>query len=155
MHEGPSEPQEDEEEVTADQQREMEEQTLQQEPHLMSITEQALETHPATSTPTVCITIGGKRTVALLDSGSTSTFIDQSFAIRANCPLQSAVWQEVQVAGGGTLASDSFIPECPFSIGHHKFVHSFRVLNLPGHDVVLGCDWMKQFSHVSFHFQKQ
>jgi hypothetical protein len=86
MQEGPSEQHEEEEEVTADQQREMEEQALQQENQLMSITEQALETHPAASTPTVCITIGGKRTVALLDSGSTSTFIDQSFAIRANCP---------------------------------------------------------------------
>jgi hypothetical protein len=81
--------------------------------------------------------------------------MDQSFAIKANCQLTPAPVTTVQVAGGGTLHSEAFIPECAFTIGTHKFSHNFRVLSLPGHDIVLGCDWMKQFSPVSFHFLKQ
>jgi hypothetical protein len=137
-----------------EQQQEMEEQ-FRQHTQLMSITSQALDATVPTATPCVFITIGGKRTVALLDSGSTSTFINQAFAIKSNCTLLSAPWQEVQVAGGGKLSSDSFVPDCSFTIGSHTFAHTFRALNLPGHDVVLGCDWMKQYSPVSFHFQKQ
>jgi hypothetical protein len=121
----------------------------------MSITDQALNATLPTSTPCVFITIGGKRTVALLDSRSTSTFIDQKFALKTTCHLLQAPLKEVQVAGGGTLNSVSYIPDYEFSIRTHQFSHSFRVLNLPGHDVVLGCDWMQQFSPVSFHFQKQ
>jgi hypothetical protein len=133
----------------------MEEQMHTQENQLMSITDQAVDVALPTNTPCVQITIGGKRTVALLDLGSTSTFIDQQFAIKANCPLMQASARAVQIAGGGSLVSSSFVPECEFLIGTHKFTHPFRVLSLPGHDVLLGCYWMKQFSPVSFHFQKQ
>jgi hypothetical protein len=101
------------------------------------------------------ITIGGKRTVALLDSGSTSTFIDQAFAIKANCHLCPATPQAVHVAGGGTLSSNSVVPDCSFTIGKHQFTHQFSALTLPGHDVVLGCDWMSQYSPVAFHFKEQ
>jgi hypothetical protein len=153
LQEGPSAPSE-EEEVTAEQQQEMEDQFQHQAPQLMSITSQALNVTVPTTTPCVFVTIGGKRTVALLDSGST-TFIDQAFAIKANCPLRSTPSKEFQVAGGGTLFSDSYVPDCPFTIGPHKFSHKFRDLNLPGHDVVLGCDWMQLYSPVSFHFQTQ
>jgi hypothetical protein len=79
--------QQEEEEVTAEQQQAMEEAMQHQDTQLMSITGQALDATLPTNTPCVLISIGGKRTVALLDSGSTSTFMDQSFAIKANCQL--------------------------------------------------------------------
>jgi hypothetical protein len=144
----------EEEEVTEEQQQ-LAEAHFQETNQLMSITGQAVDDLTPTNTPCVFITIGGKRTVDLLDSGSTSTFIDQSFALKANCPLLPTTHTQVQVAGGGTLSSHSVVPDCSFSIGKHQFSHHFRALSLPGHDVVLGCDWMSQYSPVAFHFKQQ
>jgi hypothetical protein len=144
----------EEEEVTAEQQQQAEEH-FHNSGQLMSISGQAIDSTTPPTTPCVLITIGGKRTVALLDSGSTSTFIDQAFAIKANCHLCSATPQEVHVAGGGTLSSNSIVPDFSFTIGKHQFTHQFSALTLPGHDVVLGCDWMSQYSPVAFHFKEQ
>lgn len=33
-----------------------------------------------------------------------------------------------------------------------QFTQQFRILDLPGHDNVLGCDWMAQHSPVSFSY---
>jgi hypothetical protein len=84
----------EEEEVTTEQQQHVEAQ-FQDSNQLMSITGQAVDDPTPTNTPCVLITIGGKHTVALLDSGSTSTFIDQSFALKANCPLLPALHTQV------------------------------------------------------------
>jgi hypothetical protein len=78
-----------EEEIQQEELQQME--NLEHSPeHLMAISCQALDTSLPTSTPCVLISVGGKRTVALLDSGSTSTFIDLKFAIKANCTLLPA-----------------------------------------------------------------
>jgi hypothetical protein len=102
--------------VTTEQQQHVEAK-FQDSNQLMSITGQAVDDPTPTNTPCVLITIGGKHTVALLDSGSTLTFIDQSFALKANCPLLPALHTQVQVDGGGTLSSHSIVPNCSFSIG--------------------------------------
>jgi hypothetical protein len=75
--------------------------------------------------------------------------------LKANCNLSTASARDVQVAGGGVLTSSSEVQDCTFAVGKHKFTHSFRALHLSGYDIVLGCDWMGQFSPVSFHFAKQ
>jgi hypothetical protein len=114
----------EEEEVTEEQQQ-LAEAHFQETNQLMSITGQVVDDPTPTNTPCVFITIGGKRTVALLDSGSTSTFIDQSFALKANCPLLPATHTQVQVAGGGTLSSHSVVPDCSFSCNLRNVLQSF------------------------------
>jgi hypothetical protein len=113
----------EEEEVTGEQQ--LAEADFQESTQLMSITGQAVDDPTPTNTPCVFITIGGKRMVALLDSGSTSTFIDQSFALKANCPLLPAPHTQVQVAGEGTLSSHSVVPACSFLLVNISFPITF------------------------------
>lgn len=133
---------------------EEEENPTQTEEKVMHISAQAIGELPLTALPTVIICIGGKRTVALLDSGSNSTYIDQTFAIKANCNLQVAAIKNICVAGGGLLQSTAIVQDCEFTISKHKFHHHFRVLDLPGQDVILGCDWFSMVSPVAFDLPK-
>lgn len=64
-------------------------QQLEQE-QCMHISAQAIGGLPLVTLPTVKIYIGGQVTMALLDSGSNSTYIDHKFALKANCPLMPA-----------------------------------------------------------------
>jgi hypothetical protein len=77
-----------------------------------------------------------------------------SFAIKTNCVLQEAPARDVKVAGGGALVSDSIAHDCEFSINKHNFAETFRVLNLPDHEIILGCDWLGHHSPFTMDFQK-
>ena len=57
-------------------------------------------------------------------------------------------------AGGGILFSNSSVTTCQFSVVKHKLCEDFKVLNLPGHDVVLGCDWFEKHSPFTMDFQQ-
>lgn len=120
----------------------------------MFISTHALGHQLAVPTPTVIICINGKRAVALLDSGSTSSFINQDFAIKANCQLLPVKQRTIAVAAGGRLLSAAVVPNCEFQLAKLKLHHNFRVLTLPSHDVILGYDWMTVVSPVSFNIPK-
>lgn len=106
----------------------------------MKISTQALGNMTCSNIPTVIVTVGNKRAVALIDSGSNTSFMDMNFAIKANCSLTPAEARDITVAGGGKLTSTAMIPQCEFSIAQQKFSAPFRVLHLPDHEVILGCD---------------
>lgn len=142
--------------------QEMEEMNNQEPPETLSEGEQAMFIsafamgHQMTvPTPTVVIHINGKRAVALLDSGSTSSFLNQDFAINANCQLLPVKPRTISVAGGGTLISDAVSPNCEFQLGKLKLQHNFRIISLPSHDAILGYDWFIAVSPVSFDIPKQ
>lgn len=56
---------------------------------------------PIVATHSVIVTLGGKREVALVDSGSSHTFVDLKFATSAQCVTQNNSLQSINVAGGG------------------------------------------------------
>lgn len=95
--------------------------------------------------------INRKRAVALLDSGSTTSFLSQDFAVKCNCDLIPVKPRAIAVAGGGKLMSTTVAPKCAFQLAKLKFCHDFRVLPLPSHDMILGYDWFAIASHVAFN----
>jgi hypothetical protein len=58
-----------------------------QQHQLMHISVQALSGTTSGDTIAVVINIGGKRGLALVDTGSTNTFIDLNFALKTNCEI--------------------------------------------------------------------
>jgi hypothetical protein len=90
--------------------------------------------------------IGGKRGLALVDSGSTDTFLDYTdytFACKLNCKIQTIESRQVKVAGGGYLNSSVVINSTSYMIQDEVFHSDFKLLQLKGYDVILGCDWIK------------
>jgi hypothetical protein len=101
----------------------------------------------------ILVQIGGKQAVALVDTGSSSTFMNLQFALQTNCEIIKADSQPIAIAGGGTLWSGAVIPSTAFTIDGKNYDNPFRILELPGNDIVLGCDWLEKHSPVGFDYK--
>jgi hypothetical protein len=117
---------------------------------LMSISATALEGIPGDETISLLVTIAGHQAIALVDSGSFSTFMDYDFAIKLNLQMRDTQARQVTVAGGGTLVTNAMIQKLPFHIQKLKFSSDFRILPLKGYELVLGVSWLKEHNPTTF-----
>jgi len=124
-------------------------------PHVLMISPQAAYGITSVATFSLTLDIGGKKAIALIDSGSTDTFIDSVFASKCNYPTTSTPVKKVQVAGGGFLETGAFLKNCKYSIHGEKFQNNFQLLPLKGYDVILGCDWILSHSPLNLDLQKR
>ena len=90
-----------------------------------------------------------------MDSESSHTFIDMSFTVKTSCQTINNPLETVQVAGGGILKSGSHVVDTPYTIQGHTFNNSFKVLQLKGYDIILGCDWLAKHSPITMDFVKR
>jgi hypothetical protein len=125
-------------------------QDKEQKEKLMSISLSAMEGTQGEETISLCVVIGGMNAIALVDSGSSNTFMDYDFAVKLNLPMRNTTARTVTVAGGGTLVTNAVVQQCTFSIQKIKFESTFRVLPLKGYDIVLGASWLKQYTPTTF-----
>lgn len=106
----------------------------------------------SSSTLSVLVTIGGKQGIALINTGTTNTFIDLKFAPKTSCELVNTSLKRITVAGGGYLSFGAYVPTTDFKMGTETFSHSFTLLDLKGYDIVIGCDMLSQHSPISLDF---
>jgi predicted aspartyl protease len=99
------------------------------------------------------VCIGKLKATALVDTGSTGTFIDSKFAICNNIPLSSASKLVVLAANGQEMLSTSQCKDCSYSIQGKDFTTDFRVISLKGYDMIMGTDWMQVHSQVEFDYR--
>lgn len=92
----------------------------------------------------------------LVDSGSSSSFINESVVTQLKGIAAVPISTTVHVAGGGTLSSTSKLQQVPWTVDDCTFLSDFRVLPLGSFDVVLGMDWLEAHSPmvIDWH-QKQ
>jgi Retroviral aspartyl protease len=89
--------------------------------------------------------IGTTPIFALIDSGSTHSFVnplvlqDKSHQLVATNPMI------VMVANGERMVTDFKCESLLFSIQGHEFCHDLRLLPVKGYDVILGLDWLSKF----------
>jgi hypothetical protein len=69
----------------------------------MQISAEALHGIPGKSTLSVPVQIGKYKVTALLDSGSTQSFLDSALVHKLGLPVHNTPAQIVLVAGGGQL----------------------------------------------------
>lgn len=92
--------------------------------------------------------INGKQAIALVDSGSSDTFMSSTFAASSNCYQKPMAPKKVTVAGGGTLVTANIISQTNFHIQGKTFSSTFKVLDLTSYDVILGADWICKYSPI-------
>ncbi|KAJ3701343.1 hypothetical protein LUZ61_005048 [Rhynchospora tenuis] len=80
--------------------------------------------------------------LALIDSGSTHSFIHPSIVQMNNVPTVPSPPMLVKTASGSTLLSDLKCQPLKFELQQHQFEGEFRVLEVQGYDVILGMDWI-------------
>lgn len=122
---------------------------------LMYVSQNAMQGATRPDTFSVIIQINGRRAVGLVDSGSPSTFMDQEYAIRNNCPLVSTDSKKVVVAGGGELKSEVQVPDILYQIQGETFSNKFNLIPLKGYDIILGADWIYKYSPITLDLKKR
>lgn len=86
---------------------------------------------------------------ALVDSGSSTTFISPKLVSGANIPILSHSPLSVKVANGDTLQTSAICHNISYTIQNEQFVSSFRFLDMKGYDIILGSDWILAHSPLT------
>ena len=132
------------------------EQTEPQTPqHLLVLSAAALQ--PGATAPRTMqlqVQIQGHSFLFLVDSGSSSCFIDSQRAqlLEGGEPLDSPV--SVQVAGGAILQCTSSFSALNWSADGAQFTDTFRVLDLASYDGIVGLDWLGKYSPMVTHWEQ-
>ena len=82
--------------------------------YLMHISAHAVSGQVTAGTFSVKVTVGGQTGIALIDTGSSSTFIDLYLAVTTTCHIQKKKSAKIAVAGGGQLTSGAIIADTAF-----------------------------------------
>lgn len=110
--------------------------------------------HTPKYTFTLSVKIGDVTASALVDSGSTTTFMNPKFATLAKCTLIPSKKLRVTVANGGYLWTEFSCVDCQYDIQGVTFASDFRILQVKGYDLILGADWIYQHSPVELDYKK-
>lgn len=88
----------------------------------------------------------GREVLLLVDSGSTSSFVDQHLAARLQGVIPLSKPCRVKVADGALLLCNTFIPQCQWTCQGQEFNTDFKIISLGVYEVILGMDWLKKHS---------
>ncbi|KAJ3692847.1 hypothetical protein LUZ60_011942 [Juncus effusus] len=98
--------------------------------------------------------IEGRPICALIDSGSSHSFVDPRVILGVGCRVVQVPMMVVMVANGEKLVSDTMCEGLDYSIQGHKFKEDMRVLKVHGYDMILGLDWFKRMAPVNVEWDK-
>lgn len=84
--------------------------------------------------------------IVLVDSGSSHSFINSALCHRLHLLSEPIPPTSVRVANGEVLVCDAKISQFDWWVQGHQFSFPVRVLPMGGYDLVLGMDWLTQYS---------
>jgi hypothetical protein len=88
----------------------------------------------------------------LVDSGSSNTFINAQLAARMTGASRLAKHLSVMVANVVSMYCEFQFQHTPWEVQGLQFYSDFKVLHLQQFDVILGYDWLEQFSPMKIHW---
>ena len=122
---------------------------------LMAISVQALQGTEGSQTIRFWGFLAGKEVFMLVDSGSSHYFIDQHTTDRIwgwqalNQPVK------VRVANGSEILCTHELPNTTWGLQGHTFQSSFKIISLGCYDIILGMDWLSQYSPMHVRWAKR
>jgi hypothetical protein len=100
------------------------------------------------------VQIQGHSFLFLVDSGSSSFFIDLHKATLLQGQTQLHVPIPVKVAGGSILQCTTHFPSLQWSADGAEFSDPFKVLELASYDGIIGLDWLGKYSPMTTHWEQ-
>jgi hypothetical protein len=79
----------------------------------------------------------------LVDSGSSHSFLNSSFADRVGCATEPIPAVTVRVANNEVMHCDTMVKNFEWWTHGETFSHDMRILPLGAYDAILGMDWLK------------
>jgi hypothetical protein len=98
------------------------------------------------------ITIAGTELLALVDSGSTHTFIDDQVVHRLGLDIMLWPRLSVKVANGEQVQSYGVCKATSLDVHGEQFSVDCYALPLEGFDVILGVHWLKSLGPIMWDF---
>ncbi|KAJ1702159.1 hypothetical protein LUZ63_001938 [Rhynchospora breviuscula] len=89
--------------------------------------------------------IGPTPICALIDSGSTHSFVNPHIVHQLSLPTIYTTPLSVKIADGSLLSTNQICQNLQFQLQGITFEGNLRVLEIQGYDVILGMDWLSQF----------
>uniref|UniRef100_A0A453GDA1 Peptidase A2 domain-containing protein n=1 Tax=Aegilops tauschii subsp. strangulata TaxID=200361 RepID=A0A453GDA1_AEGTS len=141
--------------------------TLPKEENCVKVSIQAMTdlwSIQVTDTLQLEVLIGNSLFTALLDTGSTRNFIDESALARAGLTPCPCPCLRVMVANGNQVASGGVCRGLPLHIGEQQLTTDCFAIPLGSFDIVLGVSWLRNLGRilwdfdnmtVSFHWEGQ
>jgi hypothetical protein len=118
----------------------------------LAISKAAVSGSPAIRTVRLVGYIADIPVQILVDSGSSSSFINSALVPRIPSVCAVPMSAAVQIAGGGILQCTQLLCQVTWSVGPCTFSSDFKVLPLEVFDVVIKMDWLKSFSPKQVHW---
>lgn len=91
---------------------------------------------------------------ALVDSGSTHSFISSATASRLGLTLEPRSGLTVGVANGDRVPSPGVCKQVSVTIDNEQFFIDLYVLPLEDYELVLGCQWLKTLGPILWDFEQ-
>jgi len=98
--------------------------------------------------------VAGTSMKALVDSGSTHSFIAETSARLLGAAIVPRPGLSVGVANGDRMPCSGILPTTPVTIGTERFVIDLYVLPLGDYELVLGCQWLKSLGPILWDFDR-
>uniref|UniRef100_A0A0A9D1W1 Reverse transcriptase domain-containing protein n=1 Tax=Arundo donax TaxID=35708 RepID=A0A0A9D1W1_ARUDO len=99
--------------------------------------------------------VGNQKVLILIDSGSSNSFISDKLVQKLSCPLKPIPPAPVVIADGKKLISDKMVSQLEWWTQGHTFNTDVKVLNIGCYDIILGMDWLSDFSPMWVHWRKK
>jgi hypothetical protein len=108
----------------------------------------------AAETMKLLVTIASAPITALVDTGSTHSFISTETACRLHLEPLFRPGLQVTVANGDRVASAGVCPNVKFFIGSEEFVLDLFVIPLAGYEMVLRVQWLRTLGPILWDFAR-
>lgn len=91
----------------------------------------------------------------LVNSGSSTSFLNQQLADKLQGVKLMRTPCRVKVADGCELCCYTRIPDCVWSLQGHEFSTEMKILSLGTYDAILGMDWLEVHSPMAVDWKKK
>jgi|UPI0004DEAEA7 hypothetical protein len=121
-------------------------------PEELGISLHALTGIDVGNTMKLLVVINGVSLVALVDSGSTHTFIQEGLVDKLGLTVERRTCLSVKVANGDRVPSTGVCRQVVISIDNDTFDISYYTLAMDGFDIVLGVQWLHTLGPILWNF---
>jgi hypothetical protein len=87
--------------------------------------------------------------VILVNSGRSHTFLNSAIANKLQVEVTSLPPMSVKVANGASLACSGEVKWFEWWVQGHTFSMDAKIIDMGAYDLVLGMDWLEQFSPMT------
>jgi hypothetical protein len=109
----------------------------------LALSKSAVSGAPAPRTIQFRGTLEGIPLIILIDSGSSSSFVNDKIVQQLSSQIVSTKPTTVHVAGGSILLSQGILKNVTWCIDNHSFQFDLKILPFTHFDLMIGIDWLE------------